>query len=327
LHEAERVNLHYALGKALEDEGKAEAAFAHYQEGASLHRKMIQYKPERTRKAVDDAIALFTPEFFAARAGSGASAPDPIFILGLPRSGSTLIEQVLASHSAVEGTMELPDLGSIAGELCGYERAAAGGSYLDTLPSLSKAELAALGEKYLRTTRLHRKLGRAYFIDKMPNNWTLTGFIHLILPNAKIIDARRHPMACCFSCFKQHFALGQNFTYGLADLGMYYADYVRLMDHWDQVLPGRVHRVIFEDLVADPEPNIRALLDYCGLPFEDACLRPHETARPVRTASSEQVRRPISAKGVEEWRAFEPWLDALKRALGDNLQTWRGAAR
>lgn len=324
LHDAERVNLHYALGKALEDQVRAEEAFAHYREGANLQRKLAPYKAERTRKAVDDAIAVFTPEFFAARAGAGFSAPDPIFILGLPRSGSTLIEQVLASHSAVEGTMELPDLGSTAGELCGYERAAAGGTYLDLLPTLTNEALASMGQKYLRTTRLHRKLGRAFFIDKMPNNWPLVGFIHLILPNAKIIDARRHPMACCFSCYKQHFALGQNFTYGLSDLGQYYSDYVRLMDHWDRVLPGRVHRVVFEDLVADPEPHIRALLKYCGLPFEDGCLRPHETDRPVRTASSEQVRRPISAKGVEEWRAFEPWLDELKAALGDNLQNWRG---
>jgi tetratricopeptide (TPR) repeat protein len=323
LPQLDRINLHYALGKALEDAGQADASFAHYSEGARLQRAAVSHDADRLSQLVDSAISLFTPAFFAERAGSGRAAPDPIFILGLPRSGSTLIEQVLASHSAVEGTMELPDLGLVASAICGYERNAAGETYLDVLPSLDRAALSALGERYLATTRAHRKMRRAYFIDKMPNNWPFVGLVQLILPNAKIIDARRHPMACCFSCFKQHFALGQNFTYGFGDLGRYYADYVRMMRHWDRVLPGRVHRVIYEDLVADPETNIRGLLDYCGLPFEEACLRPHETQRPVRTASSEQVRQPISAKGKEDWRPFEPQLGELKAALGETLTDWR----
>lgn len=323
--DVDRINFRFALGKAFEDAGKVEQAFAHYSKGAQLQREGVKYDPNRMSQSVDNAISVFTPEFFVARAGAGSPAPDPIFILGLPRSGSTLIEQILASHSAVEGTMELQDLGAIASSLCGYERAAAGGSYLDVLPSLDAAALTKLGERYLETTQHQRKLGRPYFIDKMPNNWLLVGLIQVILPNAKIIDARRNPLACCFSCFKQHFALGQNFTYGLNDLGRYYSDYVRLMAHFDRTLPGRVHRVIFEDLVTDPEPHIRALLGYCGLPFEEACLRPHETQRAVRTASSEQVRQPISAKGMDDWRKFEPHLDELKSALGPTLDRWRGA--
>jgi len=323
LPELDRINFHYALGKALEDAGDADASFAQYSRGARQQRAIVNHDASRLSRSVDAAIALFTPSFFAERAGSGQTASDPIFVLGLPRSGSTLVEQVLASHSAVEGTMELPDLGQIAGAICGFERAAAGGTYLEMLPSLDGAALTALGERYLATTRVHRRLGRAYFIDKMPNNWPLVGLIQLILPNARIIDARRHPMACCFSCFKQHFALGQHFTYDFADLGHYYADYARLMRHWDSVLPGRVHRVIYEDLVADPETIIRSLLDYCGLSFEEACLRPHETQRAVRTASSEQVRQPIVAKTVEDWRPFEPQLADLKAALGDALTNWR----
>ena len=219
--------------------------------------------------------------------------------------------------------MELPDLGAIAGEIGGHERIAAGGSYLDGLTELDGDALRRLGERYLHTTRGQRKLGRAFFIDKTPNNWALVGLIRLILPNAKVIDARRHPMACCFSCFKQHFALGQAFTYDLDDVGRYYAQYMRLMRHWDRVQPGFVHRVIFEDLVSNPETNIRALLDFCGLPFEPQCLDPHLTKRAVRTASSEQVRQPITASRIDEWRKFEWRLKPLERALGPVLQDWR----
>jgi hypothetical protein len=231
-----------------------------------------------------------------------------------------LIEQILASHSQVEGTMELPHLAGLVRELGAQNE---GGAYLATLARLDAADLAALGDRYLNATSSHRKLGRRFFIDKTPNNWTFVGLIQAVLPNAKIIDARRHPLACCVSCFKQHFALGQSFTYDLSDLGRYYADYVRLMAHWQRVLPGRVHRVIHEDLVADPEPHIRSLLTYCGLPFEEACLRPHDTQRPVMTASSEQVRQPINDKGVHEWRKFEPWLGPLKEALGSVASKWR----
>ncbi len=323
----DRVGMHYALGKALEDAGDTAAAFENYAAGAGLHRGTVEHDAERLHAFVDQSERLYTPAFFAARSGLGCSAPDPIFIVGLPRSGSTLIEQILASHSAIEGTQELPDLLAATRELGRAENVGAGESYLEALPEVSAASLTGLGERYLRTTRGQRKLGRAFFVDKMPNNFADVGFIHLILPNAKIIDARRHPMACGWSCFKQHFALGQNFTYDLTEIGRYYSDYVRLMAHMDAVLPGRVHRVIHEHLVADPEPHIRALLDYCGLPFEDACLRPHETGRAVRTASSEQVRQPISAKGLDDWRAFEPWLGPLKDALGPVLDAYPDAPK
>ncbi|MGD9980402.1 MAG: sulfotransferase [Hyphomonadaceae bacterium] len=259
-------------------------------------------------------------DVFAARAG-GETAPDPIFVIGLPRSGSTLVEQILASHSQVEGTMELADVQNISRGLGG------GLIYLEALLTLDAGAREQLGRDYLRTTRSRRKLGRPFFIDKMPNNWMHVGLIQLILPNAKIIDARRHPMACGWSCFRQHFPLGQSFSYDLSDIGRYYADYVRLMAHYDRVLPGRVHRVIHEELVTEPETHIRALLDHCGLPFEDQCLRPHETKRAVHTASAEQVRQPISAKGLESWRAYEAYLEPLKTALGPVLEAYPDAPR
>ena len=291
---AERVNFHFAMGKAMEDAGRLAEAFTHYSEGARLYRAEVKYDRVRASQFVTKTVDFYTPAFFAAKAGGGSGARDPIFIVGLPRSGSTLVEQILASHSGVEGTMELPNMTLIAADLCGYERAAAGGSYLDALSGLDGAASAALGERYIQGTRVHRRLGRSRFIDKTPNNWSLVGLIHLILPNARIIDARRHPMATCFSCFKQHFALGQSFTYDLLDLGQYYTDYLRLMSHWDEVLPGRVHRIIHEDLVADPETHIRALLAYCGLPFEPACLKPHETnARWSPPAPNRSVSRSV----------------------------------
>jgi Sulfotransferase family len=261
----------------------------------------------------------FTREFFAARAGSGCDAADPIFIVGMPRAGSTLLEQILSSHSMVEGTMELPEIITLAKEL----RAEAGtqeiSAYGDVLATKSGAELRELGEKFLERTRIHRKTSRPLFIDKMPNNFLHVGMIELILPRAKIIDARRHPLGCCFSNFKQHYARGQNFSYGLTDMGRFYRDYVELMAHFDAVLPGRVHRVFYEQMVDDTETEVRRLLDYCGLPFEDACLRFFENDRPVRTASAEQVRRPIYREGVEQWRHYEAWLDPLKEALGPVL--------
>jgi len=314
----DRVHLLYALGKAHEDAKEVEPAFQRYAEGAKLYRGTINYDPSRLTALVEMSERLLTPEFFAGRSG-GCEAEDAIFIVGLPRAGSTLLEQILASHSMVEGTMELGDLNAIAFDLGGGEADAV---YIDKLPALDAAERKALGEKYLRTTRIQRKEGKPLFINKMPNDFRHVGLIQLILPNAKIIDARRHPMACGWSCFKQHFAMGQHYTYDLTELGHYYRDYVRLMAHYDQVLPGRVHRVIHEELVNDPEPHIRELLDYCGLPFEEACLKPHETERAVRTASSEQVRQPISAKGLDSWRTFEPYLDELKTALGDVLTAY-----
>ena len=314
----DRLHLHYALGKALEDRGEPAASFEHYARGAALRRAETPYDAAETTAQLRRAEALFTREFFAERAGAGSPSEAPIFIVGLPRSGSTLVEQILASHSQVEGTMELPDLGLIARGL--------GPSYPEALGGLDATALAELGERYIATTQAHRKQDRAFFIDKMPNNFQHVGLIQLILPQAKVIDARRHPLGSGFSAFKQHFAQGQSFSYDLADIGAYYRDYVAWMDHIDAVLPGRVHRVIYEDLVQDTEAEVARLLAYCGLPFEEACLRFHENRRAVRTVSSEQVRRPIFRDGLEQWRAYEPWLDPLKAALGPALAGWRGGA-
>ncbi len=315
----DRVSMLYTLGKALEQRRDVPAAFAAYAEGAAVRLQAHRYDANAITKFVSDCIARHDPAFFAARAGSGDPAPGPIFILGLPRSGSTLIEQILASHSSVEGTMELPDLTEIVRSL--------GAAFHEALSAADAELLSRLGAAYLGTTARRRTPGTPFFIDKMPNNWMHIALIHLALPNAKIIDARRHPMACGWSCFKQHFPQGQDFSYNQTDLGRYYADYVRLMAHYDAVLPGRVHRVIYEELVTDPEPHIRTLLAYCGLAFEDQCLRPHETKRAVHTASAEQVRQPISAKGLDDWRPFEPHLEPLKAALGSVLDAYPGAPK
>jgi len=317
----DRVNLHFALGKALEDRGTDDAAaFAHYAEGARLHPRAEGYDPDEDSQLMGRAKRVFTAPFFAARTHWGCEADDPIFILGMPRSGSTLVEQILASHSSVEGTMELPDIGHLASRL-GGEGALA---YPEGLDHLDAREVARLGDAYLERTRVQRRSGRPFFIDKMPNNFRHVGFIHLILPRAKIIDARRHPMAAGFSSFKQHFAQGHAYSYDLGELGRYYRDYVDLMAHYDAVLPGRVHRVIYEDLVEDTEAQVQSLLAYCGLPFEEGCLRFHQTNRAVRTVSSEQVRRPIFREGLDHWRRFQPWLGPLEEALGPALRTWRG---
>jgi tetratricopeptide (TPR) repeat protein len=315
LSEEDRFHLHFALGKAHEDRSEAEAAFIHYAEGNRLRRAAIDYDPDEISGHVRRSTDLFTADFFAAREGRGCPAPDPIFILGMPRAGSTLIEQILASHPLVEGTMELPDIPALAKRLGARTLKSDRSLYPECLAGLDAGALRDLGEDYLETTRVQRKTDRPFFIDKMPNNWAHVGLIRLILPNAKIIDARRHPLACCFSNFKQHFARGQGFAYDLAELGLYYRDYAALMAHFDAVQPGRVHRVDHEALVADPEAEIRNLLDHLGLPFDPACLAFHETERAVRTASSEQVRRPINRDGLDQWRAFEPWLGPLKDAL------------
>ncbi|MDB5482686.1 MAG: hypothetical protein JWO83_3739 [Caulobacteraceae bacterium] len=317
----DRLHLCYALGKALEDHGAYAGAFERYATGAALRRRTLAYDAGEQTAFARRSVALYTPAFFAARAGAGSPAPDPIFIVGLPRSGSTLIEQILASHSAVEGTMELPEIGLFANSL----GEAGAGSYPECVAGLGGADLRSLGELFLERTRIQRKLGRPFFIDKMPNNFRHIGLIQLIVPKAKIIDARRHPLATCFSAFKQHFAQGQSFSYDLADLGRYYQDYLDLMAHFDAVLPGRIHRVIYEDMVDDTEAEVRRLLDYCGLPFEVACLKFHENDRAVRTVSSEQVRQPIFRQGLDQWRHFEPWLGPLKEALGPALETWRAA--
>ncbi len=315
-------HLHFALGKAMEDRGDAQASFAHYDEGNRLRRQRLDYDPDVMRDHVDRCIALYTTEFFAAREGVGSPSTDPIFILGMPRAGSTLVEQILSSHPAIEGTAELPDIPSMARRLDGRKHKGDVSAYPECLAGMDAGELAALGEEYLERARVQRFTDRPFFIDKLPNNWAHVGFIRLILPNAKIIDARRHPLACGFSNFKQHYARGQKFSYDLGELGSYYAGYVRLMRHFDDVLPGAVHRIIHEELVDDPEREVRRLLDFLGLPFDSACLAFYENPRAVRTASSEQVRRPISREGLEQWKSFEPWLDPLKRALGPVLQDW-----
>ena len=305
----DRFHLHFALGKANEDRQQAEAAFAHYDRGNALRKAMLDYDAGQTRASVDHAKVLYTAAFFAERPDHGCAAPDPVFIVGMPRAGSTLIEQVLASHSRVEGTMELPDMPQLLRQA----------EKLGGVAALTPEQRAELGRQYLERTQIQRKTDKPFFIDKLPNNWLHTGFIHLILPNAKIIDARRHPLACCFANFKQHFARGQAFAYSLDHVARYYADYVRLMAHFDEVLPGRVHRVIYEEMVADSEAEIRRLLAYCGLAFEPACLAFHETERAVRTPSSEQVRQPIFRDGTEAWKAFAAHLDPLRAALGEVL--------
>lgn len=318
----DRFHFHFALGKALEDAGDPGGAFEAYAQANAIRRAGIDYDADENATHVRRSKALFTSAFFAARTGGGDPASDPIFIVGLPRSGSTLVEQILASHSLVEGTQELPDIGAIASRLGGRRARDQASRYPDGLAEVPVDQLRALGAEYLERTRIQRKTDRPFFIDKMPNNFAHTGLIQLILPNAKIIDARRHPLGCCFSGFKQHFARGQAFTYDLAELGRYYADYVELMAHFDAVLPGRVLRVFYEDIVADTEAEVRRLLDHCGLPFEDACLRFYENDRAVRTASSEQVRRPIFREATDHWRQFEPWLEPLKAALGPVLHCY-----
>ena len=309
----DRFHLDFALGKALEDRGQAGASFAHYDKGNALRRQSLDYSAADNSRFVDKLIEVATPDFMAAHAGQGCDAPDPIFILGMPRAGSTLVEQILASHSQIEGTSELPDMPVLARRDPRYPVG---------LPDLSAQDLRALGEEYLQRTRIQRKTERPLFIDKLPNNWAHAAFIRLILPNAKIIDARRHPLGCCFSNFKQHFARGQAFSYSLDDMGRYYADYVRLMAHLDRAQPGAVHRVIYEDMVDHTEIEVRRLLAYCGVEFEPACLSFHETQRAVRTASSEQVRQPIYRDGTEAWKAFDPHLGSLREALGPVLDCY-----
>jgi tetratricopeptide (TPR) repeat protein len=312
-----RIYLQFALGKALEDRKDFASSFRHYADANRLRRGERGYRPEIVSGDVDSSIALFTPEFFAARADWGAKDRDPIFILGMPRAGSTLVEQILASHADIEGTAELPDIPLLIQRVVSERWRDRRAAYPAILAELSADEVAELGAAYLRAAAVHRKTDRPLFIDKQPNNWQNIGFIRLILPNARIVDARRHAMSCCFSNFKQFYARGQAFSYSLTDMGHYYRDYVRLLAHFDAALPAHVWRVQHEALIADPEREIRALLDHIGLPFDPACLRFHENDRPVRTASSEQVRRPINSDAVDRWRDYEPWLGPLKHALGD----------
>jgi tetratricopeptide (TPR) repeat protein len=323
LSDDDRAHFEFTLGKVLEDAGDYQGSFEHYAEGNRLRHATTPYDAAQLTAGVQRSKALFTPAFFADRAGCGSAAEDPVFIVGLPRSGSTLLEQILASHSAVEGTMELPNMLTIVRELGERDAGAGNWQYPQVLASLEPDEFRALGERYLESTRIYRKTDRPMFIDKMPNNFSNVGLIQLMLPGARIIDARRHPLACCFSTFKQLFARGQAFAYSLDDLGCFYRDYVELMAHFDEVLPDRkVHRVFYERLVDDTEAEIRALLDYCGLPFEERCLRFHETDRAIRTSSSAQVRQPIFKDGINHWRHFEPWLEPLQKALGPVLDAY-----
>jgi len=322
LTDEDRYHLEFALGKALEDERLYGESFAHYARGNELRRAGIEYFAGDTADHVQRSKSLFTAEFFRERADMGHAALDPIFVVGLPRSGSTLIEQILASHSAVEGTAELHEIVSFARRLIGKARRGEMSAYPDVLAALKPEDLDALGREYLARTRIQRHSGKPFFVDKMPNSFLHIGLIQLILPNAKIIDVRRHPLGCTLSCFKQHFARGQGFTYSLADLGLYYRDYVGLMAHFDVVLPGRVHRVIYEELVESTECEVRRLLAYCGLPYEENCLRFYETKRSIRTPSSEQVRTPIFKDSIEHWQNFEPWLGPLKVALGPVLEAY-----
>ena len=334
----DRVYLRFALGKACEDRGEFAQSFQHYAEGNRLKKAQSRYSAEQTRGEFEAQIATCDAAFFAARRDCGHPAPDPIFIVGLPRAGSTLLEQILASHSRVDGTLELPNVLALTHRLrrgeglrrgensqSGEEGARRGGSiaaqsrYPRILSELDAAAFAAFGKAYIEDTRIHRKQA-PFFIDKMPNNFRHLGLIALMLPRAKIIDARRHPMACCFSGFRQLFAEGQEFSYSLADIGAYYRDYTRLMAHWNRVLPGRVLTVSHEDVVADLEGQARRMLDFCGLPFEPACLEYHKTKRDIRTPSSEQVRRPIFTSGLDNWKNFAPWLQPLKEALGAEVR-------
>ena len=314
----DRLHLDFALGKAAADRDDAATAFAHYARGNQRRAAQLRYDPDETTRAVDRARAFFTTALFADRAGRGDPAPDPIFIVGMPRSGSTLVEQILASHSMVEGTTELPDLPALAWAVGSRTSTKGETAYPEALAGLSAAELAALGRDYLDRTRPQRKTDRPRFIDKLPNNWLHVGLIRLILPHATIVDARRHPLACGWSNFTQHYARGQGFSYALEHFGRYYRDYAALMAHFAAVAPGAIHRVDHADMVGATEATVRALLVHCGLPFETACLRWWETDRAVRTPSSEQVRRPIFDSS-DGWRPYDRWLAPLRNALGDAL--------
>ncbi len=316
LADEDRMHLSYALARRLEDTGRPAEAFPHYATGAALARMRAGAASCDYPAAATQTAAQFTAAFLDARTGAGATSDAPIFIVGLPRSGSTLVEQILASHPAVEGTMELPYIGAIAARI---ERE--GGP--ERLAAASAANLGGWGEEYLALAAPHRRLGRPRFIDKMPNNFRHLGLIRLILPRARIVDVRRHPMAACFSAYKQLFAEGQEFSYELGDLGRYYRHYLTVIRHFAAVQPGSVHTLVYEDLVADTEQEVRHLLAALALPFEPACLRFFENDRAVRTVSSEQVRQPIYRSGLDHWRAFAPWLGPLEAALGDALHGWR----
>ena len=319
LPHADRAHLSFALGKAHEDRGDFETSFACYARGNRLKKAQSSYDADKMTDELRAQRRVCTAEMLSRGGRAGHAAGDPIFVVGLPRAGSTLLEQILSSHSQVDGTLELPNIPSLSQHLRRRGRGADAPDYPDILAVLSDEELGTFGRQFIDDTRIHRR-DAPRFIDKMPNNFRHIGLIHLILPNAKIIDARRHPMACGFSGYKQLFAEGQEFSYDLADLGQYYRDYVELMDYWDEALPGKVLRVQYEEVVADLETQVRRLLEHCGLEFEPACLKFHDTERSVRTPSSEQVRRPIFQSGLDYWRNYDAWLDPLRDALGADVR-------
>lgn len=318
----DRYHLCFALGVALENRGEFEESFRCYERGNALKRSEVSYRPELTERNTRLQKEVCTRTFFSVRSHVGAADPSPIFIVGLPRAGSTLLEQILASHSAVEGTRELPHIPRIVTELQGRDCELSTPRYPRLLEEMRPEDFRRLGEKYLSDTRPYRT-GRPRFIDKMPNNFRHLGLIRLLLPRAKVIDARREPMACCFSNLKQVFASGQEFAYSVEDIARYYRTYLELMRHWDEVLPGWILRVHHEDVVDDLEGSVRRMLEFCELPFEAQCIDFHKTVRSVNTASSEQVRQPIFKAGVEQWKNFEAWLGPLKEMLGDSLMTYR----
>lgn len=315
----DKTQMHFALGKAYEDGKDYDTAFSHYQAGNTLKRETSNHSKEQLDIRISTQLDVCTTELFERLKDVGHDAPDPIFILGLPRAGSTLLEQILASHSKVDGTMELHDILDLAKRLRGRDKASdPSPRYPRILGELPTERFEQFGQQFIEDTRAYR--GTApYFIDKMPNNFFHIGLIKLILPNAKVIDARRHPMACCFSGYKQLFGEGQEFSYGLEEIGNYYRQYVDLMNHWDEVLPGFVLRVQHEDVIADLEGQVRRILDFCGLEFEESCVEFHKTKRTVRTPSAEQVRQPINKSGVDQWCNFEAHLDPLKHALGPEI--------
>jgi tetratricopeptide (TPR) repeat protein len=322
LDPVDRYHLCFGLGKAYEDLGEYAESWHFYARGNALKRAEGRYRSEVAERNTMRQIEVCTGEFFVARAGVGATDPDPIFIVGLPRSGSTLVEQILASHSQIDGTQELPEVPRIVRGMEGPRPDHQNPRYPQVLAKLAFDDFQTLGERYLTNARAYRR-DKPFFIDKMPNNFRHIGLIHLMLPNAKVIDVRREPMACCFSNLKQLFASGQEFTYSIEDIARYYRTYLELMRHWDAVLPGRVLRVSYEDLVEELETNVQRILEFCGLEFEPACMEFYKTERNVRTASSEQVRRPIFREGLLQWRNYEPWLGPLKDGLGDALIRYR----
>lgn len=318
-----RFHLHFALARARERERDLPGAFHHYAEGNRIRRAAMPHDPANVTRAVETAERVLTPAFFAERQGWGDPARDPIFILGMPRSGSTLVEQMLSSHPQIEGTAELPIVPILAQTLLADHGLTRHDSYPELLPRVTRAALTALGRDYLDRAQPQRKAGKPFFLDKLPHNWADVGLIRLMLPNARIVDVRRNPLDCCLSNFRLLFAQGHPSAYALDEMAAYYRDYVRMMRHWDAALPGQVHRLIYEDLVDDPGRELRRLLDHLGMEFDPACLDFHNNPRSVATASSEQVRRPLNRDGIGAWRDYEPWLDPLKAALGPLIEDWR----